>query len=142
MQNKPSWLFWAVAVLAILWNGFGVFDYWMTSTGNEKYLQEFDPKMIEWIENFPMWRDALWLTSVAAGVLGAVALVLRKRIASTLFLINFVTILAGFVGHDILMASGIEMYGVLGLTMSMVIVGLSGLFWWYANRAAARGALS
>lgn len=141
-MQKPSWLFWVIALLALLWNAFGVFDYWMTSTGNEEYLKEYDPKMIEWILGFPAWRKILWMASVAAGLIGAVALVLRKRVASLLFLFNFVTLLAGFVGHDILMANGIEMYGPLGLGMSMVIVAVSGFFWWWANRAATRGVLS
>jgi len=141
-MNKPSWLFWVIAVLALLWNGFGVFDYWMTSTGNEKYLQDFDPKMIEWILGFPLWRNILWIIAAAAGALGAIALVLRKKIASMLFLINFVTMLLGFVGHDILMANGIEMYGQLGLIASFVIIAVSGFFWWWSNRAAGRGVLS
>lgn len=140
-MNKPSWLFWIVAVLALLWNGFGVFDYWMTSTGNEKYLQDFDPEMIEWILGFPMWRNLIWIISMGAGVLGAVALVLRKKIASTLFLVNFATLLIGFVGHDILLANGIEMYGQLGLIASGAIIAVSGFFWWWSNRAASRGVL-
>ncbi|MFQ5563542.1 MAG: hypothetical protein ACE5FO_08225 [Parvularculaceae bacterium] len=138
-MTKPSWLFWVVAVLAVLWNGFGVVDYWLTSTGNEEYLKDFDPKIIDWIVSFPLWRDALWIVSVVAGALGGVALILRMRWAALLFLINFVTLVLGFVGHDLLLANGVEMYGQLGLAVSVVIVALSAFFWWYARRALRLG---
>lgn len=141
-MTKPSWLFWVVAVLALLWNGFGIFDYWMTSTGNEKYLQDFDPQMIEWILGFPLWRNILWILSVATGALGAIALVLRKKVAVRLFLINIATLLVGFVGHDILMADGVEMYGQMGLAASFIIIGVSVFFLWWSARAAWKGVLS
>ena len=138
-MNKPSWLFWTVSVCAVLWGGFGVFDYWMTSTGNEKYLQDFEPKMIDWIMNFPFWRNILWIVSVMAGFLGGVALLLRKRWATTLFLVNIATLVLGFVGHDLILANGVEMYGPLGLSVSVVIVAMSAFFWWYARRALRLG---
>ena len=39
-MHKPSWLFWVVSIFAILWSAFGVYDYVMTSTGDEKYLKD------------------------------------------------------------------------------------------------------
>ena len=35
--------FWVVAVLSLLWNAFGVFDYLMTQLGDEAYLAQFTP---------------------------------------------------------------------------------------------------
>ena len=141
-MTKPSWLFWTVAIFALLWNAFGVYDYWMTSTGNEKYLKDFDPKMIEWILAFPFWRKALWAISVAAGVFGALALLARRRIAVLLLLMYFALMVFGFAGHDILLADGAKMYGQLGLIGSAMLIVVAGLQWLYADRAAKRGYLA
>lgn len=141
-MNKPSWLFWIVAVLALAWNLFGVFDFWMTSTGNEQYLADYDPKMIEWIIGFPAWRKAIWAASVAAGVFGALALFARRRVAVALLLFYFVLMVIGFAGHDILLADGVRMYGQLGLIMSAALIAVAGLQWLYADRAAKKGYLA
>lgn len=139
---KPSWLFWVVAILAILWNAFGVYDYWMTSTGNANYLKDFDPEMIEWIVGFPIWRKAIWAISVFAGLIGALALIARRRVALTLFIISFVLMVVGFAGHDILLANGAKMYGVAGLVGSVVLILAAFGFWQYAERAARAGYLA
>lgn len=141
-MTKPSWLFWVVAVLAVIWNAFAVYDYWMTSTGDEKYLRDFDPGMIDWIRDFPFWRKAMWAIAVVAGLLGALALLARRRVAVALLLANCALIVLGFAGHDILLADGANMYGQLGLVMSFVIVGVAAFEWLYADRAARQGYLA
>lgn len=140
-MNKPSLLFWVVAALSVLWNAFGVFDFWMTSSGNEKYLQDFDPKMIEWIAGFPFWRRAMWAIGVFCGLFGALALLARRRVAIILLLANFALMTLGFAGHDILLADGIKMYGELGLIMSVVLVAVAAAQWFYADRAGKQGFL-
>jgi len=138
---KPSWLFWTIALLALLWNAFSVFDFWMTSSGNEKYLQDFDPKMIEWIAGFPFWRRAMWAIGVFAGLFGALALLLRRRVAVALLIMNFALMALGFAGHDILLANGAKMYGPVGLAMSTLLVAIAAAEWLYADRAAKQGYL-
>ncbi len=140
-MTKPSLLFWIIAVLAVLWNAFGVYDYWMTSTGNADYLKDYDPRLIEWMTAFPLWRKALWAISVALGVLGALALLLRRRVAVALLVLHFVVMVLGFAGYDILIANGAQIYGQLGLAMSAVLVLVAGGIWLYADRAAKNGYL-
>ncbi|MFZ5617340.1 MAG: sugar transporter [Pseudomonadota bacterium] len=141
-MNKPSWFFWTVAVLALLWNAFGVFDFWMTSTGDEQYLADYDPQIIEWIIGFPIWRKAIWAASVASGVFGALALLARRRVAVPLLLLYFALMVFGFAGHDILLADGVKMYGALGLIMSAALIAVAGMQWLYADRAAKKGYLA
>lgn len=140
-MTKPSTAFWIIAVLAVLWNAFGVYDYWMTSTGNAAYLEDFDPRLIEWMTAFPFWRKALWAISAALGVFGALALLLRRRVAVALLVVHFVLMALGFAGYDILIANGAKMYGQLGLAMSAVLIIAAGGIWLYADRAAKRGYL-
>ncbi len=140
-MTKPGWLFWIVATAALLWNAFGVFDFWMTSSGNEEYLKDFNPAMIEWIAGFPFWRKAMWAIGVIVGVLGALALIARRRAAVALLVTNFVLMALGFAGHDILLAQGAKMYGQLGLLMSAVLIAVAAAQWFYADHAAKKGYL-
>lgn len=139
--QKPSWFYWVIAVLAVLWGLFGGFDFWMTVTGNETYLKDFPPEMIAWIQGFPMWRALLWAISVASGVAGGVLLLMRSAVAVVAFYVNVGTMLIGFLVHDLLMANGVEMYGSAGLIGSAVICVVSIGFALYAHNAARRGVL-
>ena len=125
-----------------MWNAFGVFDFWMTSSGNEEYLKDYDPNMIAWIKGFPFWRTLLWAIGVFAGLLGGLALIARRRVAVLLLLVNFGLMTLGFVGHDLLLANGVGMYGELGLVGSTVLILVAGAQWLYASRAARRGYLA
>ena len=83
-MHKPSWFYWIIAVVAVLWGLFGAFDFWMTSTGNEMYLKDFPPEMIAWIKGFPAWRTGLWAVSVGAGALGGVLMLAEGIIVANL----------------------------------------------------------
>ncbi|GJL92180.1 hypothetical protein [Hyphococcus sp.] len=140
-MHKPSWLFWVVSIFAILWSAFGVYDYVMTSTGNEKYLKDFDPKMIAWILEFPLWRKIIWVVGVGSGMLGSIALILRRKAAVILLMISVVMMVGGLVIHDIAMSNGVEMYGQLGLIATAVLMVVQILITWYAARAKRLGYL-
>jgi len=141
-MNKPSWLFWVISVVALLWGAFGVFDFYMTTTGNEKYLKDFPPEMIGWIKGFPMWRTFLWGLGVFAGLAGPILMLRRMRVAATLLWTCVAAMLIGFVGHDLLMANGVKYYGQEGMIASIVIVGISIAFALYASHAKKKGYLS
>jgi hypothetical protein len=141
-MTKPSWFFWIVAIFALLWNAFGVYDYWMTITNNQAYLKEFDPKMIAWIQEFPAWRKLVWLIGVASGMLAAILLILRRKIAAPLFLLSLAAMIVGLVVHDLLLANGAEMYGRVEFVIIGVLIVVQTLLWRYSARAAKRGYLA
>ena len=140
-MQKPSWLFWVVSIFAVLWSAFGVYDYVMTSTGDEKYLTDFDPQMIEWIKEFPLWRNIVWVIGVGSGMLAAIALVLRRGVAVPLFILSVAMMVGGLVVHDLALSNGLEMYGQLGLIATAVLVVVQLLITWYAMRAKRLGYL-
>ena len=140
-MNKPSWLFWIVSVVGVIWGGFGVIDYQMTSSGDEEYLKDFPPEMIAWIQDFPAWRQGLWAFSVLAALFGPILLLLRRRFAAPVLIAGATTMIVGFVGHDLLMANGLKYYGAAGTAVSVVIALVSVFFAWYALRQSARGVL-
>lgn len=141
-MTKPSWLFWVVSVLALLWGAFGVFDFYMTTTGNEEYLKDFPPEMIGWIQGFPLWRVILWAFAVGAALVGAVLMLMKRALAVPVLWAGIAAMLIGFVGHDLLMADGAAYYGQAGLIASIIIVAISIAIAWYAGRAKGLGYLA
>lgn len=138
---KPSWLFWVVAVAAVVWNGFAAYDVWMTTIGDADYLFHYDPAMVEWVVGFPLWRKALGAIAAGFGVLGALALLARRRVAVALLMGSFILMMAGVIGHDLILADGVRMYGEAGLVAAGVIGVAAAAIWLYADRAAKSGYL-
>lgn len=139
---KPSWLFWTISVLALLWGAFGVFDFYMTLTGNEKYLKDFPPEMIGWIQGFPAWRIFLWGLGVFTALAGPILMLRRMSAAVLVLWIGIAALLVGFVGHDLLMADGVKYYGQAGMIGSIIIVTISLAIALYASHAKKKGYLS
>ena len=69
--KTPIW-FWIVAVLALIWNGFGAMDYTLTQMGNEAYLAAFTEEQLAFYLGFPLWYEAVWAIAVWSAVLGSV----------------------------------------------------------------------
>jgi hypothetical protein len=134
-------IFWVVAVLALLWNGFGAYDMVMTVTHDPAYLEQFPPEMIAMIDAFPEWRRLLWIVGVFMGVIGAVLMLVRMAMAERVFWATVVFMVIGFVGYDLPFGNGVQGYGVSGVIFSFVIIGLQAAFALYARWAARHGLL-
>ena len=39
-RAAAPWHYWVVTALALLWNGFGAYDYFMSKTGGDAYLKK------------------------------------------------------------------------------------------------------
>lgn len=74
-KTTTPWHVWLIGVLALLWNCINAFDYFMTITH---------------FYSFPMWVDISWGLYVFAGILGALALLFRKRWAVSVFTLSLV----------------------------------------------------
>ena len=87
---KAPWHLWVIGVIALLWNAVGAWDYLMTQTQNEAYMESFTPEQLEFFYGFPAWLVSFWAIAVWGGVLGAVLLFLRKKLAAPVLLVSFV----------------------------------------------------
>ncbi len=134
-----TFFFWVFSLATLLFWGFGIVDMGLTLSGNEAYLKDFPPQMVTWIQNFPLWRKVIWGLSVALGVFGSLMLVLRRPMAPWLLWAAWALMMTGFVGHDLMMAQGVEYYGAVGLISSGVLIFLAFLFAWHASAAAKSG---
>jgi hypothetical protein len=133
-------VFWIVAIIAALWNLFGVYDFTMTITANQDHLSGVDADFIAWVLAMPGWRYALWGLATAIGLAGGLALLLRRAMAAKLFWVAVVLMVLGF-GSDFALLDGMRHYGMGGLGFLAALVAIEAAFALYAGWAARQGML-
>lgn len=133
--------FWILAVLALLWNAMGAFDYTMTQLNSEAYLSSYTPEQIAYFMSFPAWAVACWATAVWGGLLGCILLLLRKKAAVPVFLVSFIAMVCTTI-YNFLLSDGLEhMGGAFELIFSAVIFIVALALWRWSAKLAARGVL-
>ena len=140
-QRTPMHL-WIVGVLALVWNSVGAFDYLMTETRNAEYMSQFTPEQLAYFYGFPTWAIATWAISVWGGVLGAVLLLLRKRLAVGVFLASLLAMALTTIYMYGLSDGFAAMSDPFSQVFSGLIVVIAVALLIYARRMAAAGVLT
>lgn len=132
---------WIVSVLALVWNGFGAFDYTMSKLRGAQYFREMGmtDAQIAYAQSYPMWMNLVWAVGVWGGLLGAVLLLLRRRAAAPVFLISLGAFLISLV-YTYFLSNGREVMGDGAYMQIVVLVGCL-FFAWYSNAMARKGVL-
>jgi len=145
MSNTAStpWHLWVVGVIALLWNGYGCYDFYMTTTGGADYLRAYglSEDLIAYYTSMPGWTTPAWIIGVGGGALGAILLLLRRKWALPVFVISFAAYLTTVV-YQYGMSNGAAIVGQSGVIMSVVIGLLCLFFIWYAWAMKKRGVLT
>lgn len=140
-NGRTPWHLWVVGVLSLLWNAVGAFDYVMTQTQNEGYMSSFTPEQLDFFYGFPSWVVAFWALAVWGGVLGSILLLLRKKLAATVFLVSFVSMVVTTI-HNFVLSNGLEAIGdPFALVFSGLIFVFALLLYIYARAMSNRGVL-
>lgn len=91
--TKPPIWFWIISVIALLWNGMGVNNYLQQAYRTESFTSQVTPELLAIIDARPSWATGFFAIAVFSGVLGSLLLLLRKKLASPLLMISFLTAL-------------------------------------------------
>lgn len=126
--------YWVVAVLGLLWNSFGAYDYAMTEFRVASYLAQFPADIVQRIAAMPAWAIALWALGVWGSFFGSVAMLLRSSWASLAFLVSLIAALLSF-------SYQYSIGMMTSLVLPLVICGAVLFFWWYCRRSARLGYL-
>ncbi|OHE84119.1 MAG: hypothetical protein A2579_02185 [Lysobacterales bacterium RIFOXYD1_FULL_69_11] len=130
--------FWIIATIALLWNLLGLAMFAMQVTMSPESLAALPAEQRQVYEATPMWINAAFGVAVVAGVLGAIALLMRRRWAAMLFAISLVALVVQILGA-FLVTPAWAAYGAAGLVMPLLLLAISAALWSYARKAAARG---
>lgn len=79
-----------VAILGLVWSGFGIFDYLMTNMRDLDYLSGLDPKAIQSLDALDYDIIAGWTISVGGVLLGSLLLLARSRFAQHAFALSLI----------------------------------------------------
>lgn len=136
-RADTPWHLWLVGILAVLWNLVGAFDYVATQARFESYMSQFTPEQLEYFYGFPAWVVAFWAVAVWGGVLGAVLLLLRRRLAVPVLLLSFLSMIVTSV-HNYVLSNGLEVMGGPGAAFGGLIFVVALGLWLYARTMTRR----
>jgi len=144
MTTATPWHLWVVGVLSLLWNGFGGYDFIMTTTQGAAYMRAsgFDQAMIDYYTAMPSWMYVPWVLGVWGAVIGSILLLIRNRLAVWAFGLSLlgaaISLVYGqFINPPPALPAGMEMMSY----MPWVILVVAAFLAWYAWTMARRGVL-
>lgn len=139
--NKPSVGFWIIGVIALIWNLMGVFAYITQVNMTDEVIAALPDAERALYENVPAWVTGAFAIAVFGGALGCVLLLFRKKLASLVFIISLVGIVAQMV-YSFMLSKAAEVYGPGGMVMPVMVVLIGVFLVWHSKQATAKGWLS
>lgn len=139
--NKPTTSFWVIGVLSLIWNAFGVMAYLGQKLMTEEMKTMIPKDQLAIIENTPAWATAAFAIAVWFGFIGSIFLLLRKKMAKTLFIISFIGVFAQLI-YNLFLTNAVEINGSLSLIQPLVTIGISLFLIWHAKKCIQDGMLS
>ena len=95
VEAPPRW-FGVAAIAALLWEIFGCTTYVLNVSGNQANLPDHQAAM--WAAT-PAWSIGAYAVAVWVGVVGALLLVMRRRLAEPLLLVSLIAVVVQFSAH-------------------------------------------
>ena len=146
-SRATPWYFWLVAIVTLLWNSFGGYDYYMTQSASLEYIGPISEtyglnvdEVVAYYDSFPIWVDAAWGLAIWASVGASVLLMMRSGFAYYAFVLSFIAMIAA---HGWQLAN--PMPGVnavaAGYIMAVLVTAVLLLEMWFAKSMAKRGVL-
>jgi hypothetical protein len=133
---------WIVGIIALLWSAMGAFDYLMTQTRNDAYMSNFTPEQLEFFYGLPAWTVAFWAIGVWGGLLGAILLLLRNKLAVWVFVASLTGVVVSMFQNYVL-DDGMEVVGdPVSLGFTFVIIAIAVALLVYARAMTGRGVLN
>ena len=134
--KKPKALFWVIGVLALIWNVMGIMAYLGRAFITDEMIAALpEEQQAEFLIEQPSWVTAAFAIAVFAGVLAAIFLLLRKKLAYPLFILSGI---AAILQHIYLFLN-VEMTSFI---MPVLIVVVCLFLIWYSKKCKNDGILS
>jgi hypothetical protein len=132
---SPSW-FRIVALAAVLWNSFGVFQYLGSVGLFGDPLASLPADQRAAAEAIPAAVIAAFAIGTVAGLIGSLGLLLRKRWAYPALLVSLAALIV-LEGYIVFLSGALEAFG--GIALPLTIVAVAALLAWLAYHARQRG---
>ncbi|TVZ59785.1 hypothetical protein NA63_2322 [Flavobacteriaceae bacterium MAR_2010_105] len=140
-SSKPPIWYWIVSVIALIWNAMGVIQYLGQAYNTDAFREQYTAEQLELMANTPSWVTAAFALAVFGGIVGAIALLLRKKWAYHLFLISLLAVTAQMI-YNLFVIDSIAIYGPGAAAMTAMIILFALLLLWFSKKAISKGWIS
>lgn len=137
--TKAPWHLWLIGILALLWNGFGAFDFTATSTRFAPYVSQFPQPMLDYIYALPAWNWVGWAIGTWGGFIGSALLLLRNKLAVWAYALSLLGA-AGSNAISLIDPPPAEVGANAALTIVIIVIAaaLLGYALWLSRRGVLR----
>jgi len=100
-QTKaPTW-FWIIGVIALLWNGLGVFAYLQQVMMSAEQFAALPEIQQDLLSTQPVWVTAAFAIAVFAGFVASISWLMQKRVTVRLYLLSLLAVIVQFSSYFI-----------------------------------------
>ena len=138
IDNGVPTSFWVFSGAALAWNALGLVIYYQHVTMNPEGNPAFTEAQQQFFLATPTWATAAYGLAVTAGVLGSVALLLRRSWAFVLFVLSLAGVVAQNL-HAFGIANAVETFGTSSVILPAMIFVVAVLLVFYSRSARTRG---
>lgn len=139
--TKPSKAFWIISGVALLWNAMGVNQYLQQAYMTDAFKAMYTVEQLEMISSSPSWVIAVFAIAVFGGLLGSLALLLRKKIAIVLFIVSLIGIIAQMY-HNLFVIDSVAIYGPGAAIMPIMVIAFALFLLWFSKFSDKKNWLS
>jgi len=136
--NKPATWFWIVSVISLIWNLMGVMAFVMQVTMSDEALQAMSDGERSLYTSVPSWTVLCFAVAVFGDTLASILLLLRKKLATMVFIVSFVFTLTQMI-YTIFISNLVAVRGVGATVFPMVILVAGILLIWFSRMSTAKG---
>ena len=137
--RAPGW-FRIVAVLALLWNLFGVYVY-LEHVGAVPPMKAMTPEDVALAATVPAWVTGAFAIAVFSGLIGSIGLALSKSWARSLLILSLLGVLVQM-GWILFVSNARAVHGNEAFIMPAIVTAIALLLVWLADKGVKRGWLT
>jgi phosphate/sulfate permease len=134
--QKTTTKFWIVSILALIWNAMGVFQYLTMQYMQEELAATMTAAENALVEGLPVWHTAAFAIAVFSGLLGSIFLLLKKNVATPLFLISLIAVVLQM-GYWVLGTEVVKIMGYQAVIMPVLVIIIAIFLYFFSKRNLA-----
>ncbi|HIE45381.1 MAG TPA: hypothetical protein EYP87_04265 [Flavobacteriaceae bacterium] len=133
-------MFKAVAIIAIIWNVFGVMSYLMHQFMTPETIAALPQNQQDFMNNIPSWRMLAFAIATFGGLFASVLLLVKKKKSMVFFALSLLGIIIGNI-YDVFIVDYYKDAGISGLVLPLLIFFLGVFFLSYSKKVDKLGLL-
>lgn len=137
-MNKPPPWFYVAAVILILWECIGCYAYVSQVSMTAADMAQLPAAQQEIWKMTPSWVTSAYALAVWIGLAGGIALLLRRRIARSLFVVSLIAVVVQF-GWTFVATPILTTIGPSAAAFPVFIIAVGAMAVWFSGKAIQNG---